>query len=253
MNQTFTDPASGRQYTVDPATGQSQWVDDPPPSPTQQYPAQPYPAPYQQPGPQPAKQGHGLRNTLIIVGVIIVLGIIGSALGGDKDKTTTAAQSPAPAASASTSSAKESKAPASPEAKSSAKHPGIGTAVRDGKFEFTVIKVKPGVTKIGNQYMGKTAQGQFILVTLKVENIGDQSQLFAGSNQKLYDTQGRKFDADNEAAIYLGDQGKSWLNEINPGNTVTGVVVFDVPKGIALAKIELHDSMFSGGVDVALR
>ena len=133
-----------------------------------------------------------------------------------------------------------------------AKQPGIGTPVRDGKFEFTVLKVKPGVTKVGNQYLGKTAQGQYVLVTLKVENIGDQSQLFAGSSQRLYDTQDRKFDADIEAAIYLGDQGKSWLNEINPGNTVTGVVVFDVPKGVALAKIELHDSMFSGGVDVAL-
>ena len=43
------------------------------------------------------------------------------------------------------------------------------------------------------------------------------------------------------------------FEEINPGNTVKGRVYFDVPKNAKLVKIELHDSMFSGGVDVALR
>jgi hypothetical protein len=42
--QTFTDPASGRQYTVDPATGQSRWVDPslPPTPPQTPSPAMPY-------------------------------------------------------------------------------------------------------------------------------------------------------------------------------------------------------------------
>jgi len=40
---------------------------------------------------------------------------------------------------------------------------------------------------------------------------------------------------------------------VNPGNTLTGKLVFDdIPAGAALTKIELHDSPFSGGVAVAL-
>jgi len=48
------------------------------------------------------------------------------------------------------------------------------------------------------------------------------------------------------------DDSQSFLEEINPGNTVKGVVVFDVPKKFEAAKAELHDSMFSGGVEIAL-
>lgn len=57
--------------------------------------------------------------------------------------------------------------------------------------------------------------------------------------------------ADTEAAIYIDASG-SFLNDINPGNTVMGVVIFDMPKGTPAAIVELHDSPFSGGVKVRL-
>ncbi|MGW7201509.1 DUF4352 domain-containing protein [Streptomyces chryseus] len=128
--------------------------------------------------------------------------------------------------------------------------PTIGDPVRDGKFEFTVTKVVPGVEEIGGDY-GDKAQGQFILVCINVENIGDESQLFDGSAQKLFDAEDREFSADTAAAIYL-EESESFLNEINPGNKVEGIVVFDVPKNVEPVKIELHDSVFSGGVTVNL-
>ncbi len=43
-----------------------------------------------------------------------------------------------------------------------------------------------------------------------------------------------------------------FLNEINPGNQVNGIIVFDVPKDVQPTRIELHDSLFSGGVTVPL-
>jgi Telomeric repeat-binding factor 2. len=48
------------------------------------------------------------------------------------------------------------------------------------------------------------------------------------------------------------DDSNAFLNNINPGNSVAGILVYDVPKGLTLSKIELHDSMFSGGVTVTL-
>ncbi|GAA4693852.1 protein of unknown function (DUF4190) [Promicromonospora umidemergens] len=129
--------------------------------------------------------------------------------------------------------------------------PGVGDAVRDGKFEFTVTKVEPGVKEIGDEFLSQEAQGQFVLVHLTVENIGDESQYFDGNNVTGYDAKNREFAADTEAAIYL-DDSNSFLNEINPGNSVMGVVVFDVPADVKLSQLELHDSAFSGGVEVAL-
>ncbi|OEJ27463.1 hypothetical protein AR457_26370 [Streptomyces agglomeratus] len=134
--------------------------------------------------------------------------------------------------------------------KQKAQEPGIGDPVRDGKFEFTVTKVIPGVEEVGDEF-DKKAQGQFVLVCMDVENIGDEAQLFDGSAQKLFDAEDREFSADTTAAVYL-DESQSFLNEINPGNKVKGIVVFDVPKNVKPVKIELHDSFFSGGVAVNL-
>ncbi|RSM44161.1 hypothetical protein DMB66_52525 [Actinoplanes sp. ATCC 53533] len=40
---------------------------------------------------------------------------------------------------------------------------------------------------------------------------------------------------------------------MNPGNTVKGKLVFDVPEGTKLTSLELHDSLFSDGVQVNLK
>ncbi|MDG4839860.1 DUF4352 domain-containing protein [Micromonospora sp. WMMD967] len=128
----------------------------------------------------------------------------------------------------------------------------IGQPARDGKFEFTVKSSKCGVTKVGSEPLGQKAQGQFCLVTVNVKNIGKEAQMFDGSSQKAYAADGTEYSADSGAAIYANKNAETFLNDINPGNQVTGVVVFDIPKNVKLTKLELHDSMFSGGVDVAL-
>jgi hypothetical protein len=40
--------------------------------------------------------------------------------------------------------------------------------------------------------------------------------------------------------------------EISPGNSLKGILVYDMPKGAKAAQIEPHDSMLSGGVTVTL-
>lgn len=130
---------------------------------------------------------------------------------------------------------------------------GIGTPVRDGKFEFTVTKIRCGVPSVGPDAVGETAQGQFCLATLKVSNIGDKPQTLDASSLYGYDAQGRKLNADGAAGIYANPGGGgAFLNEINPGNSANAVVVFDIPKDGKLTKLELHDSPFSGGVEVAV-
>ena len=114
-----------------------------------------------------------------------------------------------------------------------------------------MTSLEPGVGQIGDSTFGVAAQGQFLLVHVTVTNVGDEAQYFDSSSQKLLDGQGRTHSADSTAAIYLPDSN-SFLTSINPGNTVEGVVVFDIPADATPASIELHDSPFSGGVTVAL-
>jgi hypothetical protein len=46
--------------------------------------------------------------------------------------------------------------------------------------------------------------------------------------------------------------GESFLNAIDLGNRVEGVIVFGVPEGMTPSAIEVRESMFSGGTLVSL-
>jgi len=133
--------------------------------------------------------------------------------------------------------------------------PGIGSKVRDGKFQFTITRVSHRAS-VGNTTLGlgTKAQGRFTELHLKVTNIGSESQTLDDSSQYVFDANGRKFSADSSADIEAntGNGGGAFLNDINPGNTVRALILFDLPKGDKAVKAELHDSPFSGGVTVRL-
>jgi hypothetical protein len=178
------------------------------------------------------------HKILTVIGVIILLAIIGGAVGGgNKTKTSTGSGKPDTAKT-------ENKA-------TTAK---LNEVARDGKFEFTVASVECGKPSVGsNEYLTKQAQGQFCLVNVTAKNIGSEAQTFDSSSQYLYDAANSKFSADGTASLYANPQGSTFLNQINPGNSVSGILVFDVPKDKTPVTAELHDSPFSGGVKVTLQ
>lgn len=230
------------------------WQQQQPQQPYQQpqYPPPPPPAGgWQQPPPaQPKRRSWFARHKIMTgLGVLVVLGIIGAAIGGGDDSSSSsgsAAVSPSTSASPASRPAATSKPPAEPGAA------GIGTSVRDGKFEFTVTRLRCGVRSVGTAPVDQKAQGQFCLLTMRVHNIGDEAQLFDASSQKVFNAAGQEFSADGTASLYANPNGETFLTEINPGNQVTGVVVFDVPAGAKPVRAELHDSPFSGGAEVTL-
>lgn len=129
---------------------------------------------------------------------------------------------------------------------------GIGDPVRDGQFEFVVDEVTCGVSEVGDDLLGAQAQGQFCLVTVSVRNIGDEPRTFSDSNQKAFDADGNELGADSTAGLYANDHADALFTDINPGNDITAVIVFDIPRDGELARLRLHDSPFSGGVEVSL-
>lgn len=194
--------------------------------------------------PQPAiaekKRGGCLKGVLIAGAILAVLVAIGAAVGGgDNDTTATATSSPGKPGT----SEKDDAAP---------KQPGLGDVVKDGKFAFKITKVEKGLSQVGDGILASKAQGEFIMIHITVKNVGDEPQMFNDSDQKLIDNKDRQFDADSGAAAFSLKDANGFLNNINPGNSVKGRILFDVPKTFTLKSIELHDSMFSDGVTVAL-
>jgi hypothetical protein len=213
-----------------------------PGQPGQPYPEQPgqYPPPgYPAAGAPvapPAKKGKGKIVLLVILGVLVLCcggGVIMFAVSAGKSDSSS---------NSSTSGSGSNSGSGATKAK-------IGEAARDGKFEFVVQKVECGKTQVGDQYLNKTAQGQFCLVTVQVKNIGDKPQMFSGSNQKAFNGK-TTYNNSGEAEVYANKDTQTFLNDINPGNQVTGTLVFDIPKDAKITTLELHDSPFSGGVTV---
>ena len=90
--------------------------------------------------------------------------------------------------------------------------------MRDGKFQFTVSSVT-NAKSVGDSVVGQTAQGEYAVLRITVTDIANATQTPA---------------------------------PINPGNSVHGLICFDLSANDKAVTAELQDSAFSGGVTVSL-
>jgi hypothetical protein len=128
---------------------------------------------------------------------------------------------------------------------------GLDDPVRDGQFEFVVRSVDCGARSVGEGIGRKQPLAQFCLVALRVENTGKEGRTFGGGHQYLFDAAGKRHDPDLDATLRHG-HGRLLSTHLNPGQRLEGTLVYDVPDPITLARVELHDAPFSGGVSVEL-
>lgn len=220
---------------------------------------------------QPAKRTWFARHK-IITGILAVLGlflIIGALGGGDDESPGVAAQPSAEATSAeegtgssasspgstADESAAEEDAAAEPEeteeptTEEAAPEPsdlGLGEVVTVGDFEVTVTGTEGGITQVGDDMFGEEAQGQFVKVLVTVENTGDAAEYFLDSEQKLIDDSDRQHST--SSASYLLDEQSLFLTEINPGNRVEGVLLYDIPEDAVPTAIDLTGGFFGSPV-----
>jgi hypothetical protein len=224
-------------------------------APRQQGFTGPMPPPGQQPytgyGPgmppgTPPRKRHTARNVILsglgLLVVIIVIASVASSGGG----------SGSPAAAASSAPAAASSAPAA--ARPAAGAAGIGQAVHDGDFAFTVRSLTCGASAAaaveGSDGFGEKIPSGAVecLATMTVTDDKAEAQTFFDSNQYAYDKAGRKLSADSDGAIYMS--GSQDATQLNPGITITAQVPFQIPAGDSIVSLGLHDSAFSGGVTV---
>ncbi len=217
------------------------------------------PYPYPPPPPPPPK-----RETPGWVWLLVTLGVIAAVLlffGGcvavlsSDTSTDSAASSPTPSTTAESvrDDAATSTAPPTA-ARPSVSGPTTGqmnTPIADGTYAtFSVSSVETGIPSVGD-YLTDNAQGAFTIVTVSVTNTSTKPIRFTASQQHVRDANNRVFEVDSSATFTANDDA-SWINEINPGNSVTVRLVYDMPPNASPATISLRAS---GGrpIMVALR
>ncbi|MGC9666092.1 serine/threonine-protein kinase [Planosporangium sp. 12N6] len=122
---------------------------------------------------------------------------------------------------------------------------------RDGDLEFVVTGLHCGATQLGEPPVTRTAQGQFCVLAVRVTDRGRKAgRVWAGS-QRLLDAAGKEYRADDWSFVYYAES-RPLTADINPGNTVTGSLVFDVPAGITFTRLVVRDTPLSFGTTIAL-
>lgn len=119
----------------------------------------------------------------------------------------------------------------------------LGQPATVGGVTFTVNSEECGATQVGDDTFGVTAQGTFCFFNVTVLNGSTEPFFFDSSSVTGYLGEA-EYSADGEAGIYLPDND-AFLEEINPGNTVAATVVFDVPAGAQLDRLELSPGFLS--------
>ncbi|GAB3484588.1 DUF4352 domain-containing protein [Flexivirga lutea] len=239
----------------------TQWSGQPP------YAGGPYPP--VPPGPAPKKANwfarHKILTGLCGLAAVVVIATAATASGGASDPAPTTAASHSAAGSAagsadgsatgdsaapakSATSAKPTSAAAEP-AKDTA--PGIGDPVKSGNLQFTVTKVVRNQAQVGQDFMAQKAQGRFTLVYVTVRNVGNDSETLLDSEQKIKDADNKTYSPDSGAELVMADNDV-WLAQINPGNAVDGILVYDMPVGVQATAIDFSGGLFKDSKTVRL-
>jgi len=228
-------------------------------------PPQGGPYPPVPPGPAPKKPSWFARHKILtglfgLIAVILVVSIATSA-GSSGDSTDAATQPAATSAAAAPGTAAKD-TPAAPRTKTAKKttskaaptqdaSPHIGTPVRSGDLQFTVTKVVRDQASVGEDFMAQKAQGRYTLVYVTVRNVGSDSETFFDDDQKIKDADNKTYSPDSTAELTMKNNDV-WLSDINPGNAVDGVLVYDMPVGVKATAIEFSGGLFDDARTVQL-
>ena len=167
------------------------------------------------------------------LGVLIAYGTVTKG-GGSITSNNSTSNSTATQTTSSTEQAtndKNGKTAVSEESKSDEKKsvaqaiPKIGEVTKVGDVEY-IVNSKSISQNVGGEY-GKTANGSYLILNVTVKNSGKKSITVTNDFFKLLkgDTE---YETDSVAGMYANEEGKFFLSELNPENSITGNVVFDL-------------------------
>lgn len=127
----------------------------------------------------------------------------------------------------------------------------IGENVVVGNLEFVVNNFEE-TTEITSDNMfidSVTTQGKLVVIDMTVKNNDKESRTIDSTMFKLIDDQGREFDALNSAELMMIlDDVNIFLKQVNPGLSLEGTFVFEIPADVESYSLELASGVaFAGG------
>ncbi len=189
------------------------------------------------------------KAALLTISVFLLSAIIGSSLMPEEQKSTNVKNQ-------TTENGETNKEIISKEANQEPKEilSAIGKEIEIGHFVYTINGFKYAKT-VGNDFVGETADGIFLLVDISVTNISNETRTLDGSLFSVTDKDGIKFEHSNSGLTALEMSGKKtlFLKECHPKIKTRGTLIFEVPsKG--LYYIELLGSFWgTNSVKVPLK
>ena len=161
---------------------------------------------------------------IVLVG-LFVIGGLQSVLGGGGNSSTSSSQ----ATSTTTQTTTEASASSSEEQKEATTY-SIGQEVPVGDVIY-LVNSKEVTTNVGGEF-GKTANGVFLVLNVTVKNNGKEAITVTDDFFTLLKGD-VEYKSDSTAGIYANQDANFFLTEVNPENSVTGNVVFDITEETA--------------------
>jgi len=93
---------------------------------------------------------------------------------------------------------------------------------------------------------GDTKTGNFAIVDFNFTNRGNESVTLDTISLPLFDSQGRQYNADTDTIGYIDPSKDIFLNQVNPGVTQQGQIIYSVAPNASGFTIHAGDLKFFG-------
>lgn len=166
--------------------------------------------------------------TFLIVAAVLVLGGGGTETAGSDPGGPTAPEEPGEPEQAQTVA-------------------GIGATVPVGDVAWQVNDASQA-TQLSTDY-GESKQGNFVIVDFVFQNNGNEAVTLDSSSVALVDGQGRESQVDTDNFAYVDPNKDVFLQQVNPGVSKEGQVIFTVAPDSADFNLSVGDTNMFGGED----
>ncbi|MCP3764847.1 DUF4352 domain-containing protein [Domibacillus sp. A3M-37] len=136
-------------------------------------------------------------------------------------------------------------------AKETEKAHTMGSPIRTGDFEFVVASVKEDqIIPSSNEFIESyETENKLVIVDFTVKNLDKRTRAVGSNLFKLKDDQGNEYNPSDEYEITaLLEEEDLIFEDVNPGLSKKGKVVFELPPDVAHYSLELSSGLgWSGG------